>query len=140
MQIRGAVAEYERTVIADRTRRGRLAALQAGRLVPWSRPPYSYHADLRAPRDPAGLARDEAQAAVVRQIFAWYVEDGLPLQAIARRLTAAGTPTARGHPAQQRRPGDRVRQSAGARARPAALPAQRAPDGASGRPVDADTP
>ncbi len=97
VQIRGAVAEYERTVIADRTRRGRLAALQAGRLVPWSRPPYGYRADLRAPRDPAGLARDEAQAAVVRQIFAWYVEDGLPLQAIARRLTAAGTPTARGH-------------------------------------------
>ena len=96
VQIRGAVAEYERTVIADRTRRGRLAALQAGRLVPWSRPPYGYLADPRAPRDPAGLTLDAACAAVVRQIFAWYVEDGLPLQAIARRLTAAGTPTARG--------------------------------------------
>jgi site-specific DNA recombinase len=39
LQIRGVVAEYERTVIADRTRRGRLAALRAGRLLPWSLPP-----------------------------------------------------------------------------------------------------
>lgn len=96
VQIRGAVAQYERTVIADRTRRGRLAALQAGRLVPWSRPPYGYLADPRAPRDPAGLAIDVACAAVVRQVFAWYIEGGLSLQAIARRLTAAGTPTPRG--------------------------------------------
>jgi len=97
VQIRGAVAEYERAVIADRTRRGRLAALQAGRLVPWSRPPYGYCADPRAPRDPAGVTVDTTRAAVVRQIFTWYVEDGLTFQAIARRLTAAGTPTARGH-------------------------------------------
>jgi site-specific DNA recombinase len=39
IQIRGAVAEYERTVIADRMRRGRLAALRAGRLLPWTVPP-----------------------------------------------------------------------------------------------------
>ncbi len=104
VQIRGAVAEYERTVIADRTRRGRLAALQAGRLVPWSRPPYGYRADPQAPRDPAGLARDEAQAAVVCQIFTWYVEDGLPLKAIARRLTATGTVGAHGARYHGRRP------------------------------------
>src|SRR5215216_7224517 len=38
IQIRGAVAEYERAVIADRTRRGRLAALRSGKLLPWSTP------------------------------------------------------------------------------------------------------
>ncbi|MDP9374520.1 MAG: recombinase family protein, partial [Chloroflexota bacterium] len=96
VQIRGAVAEYERTVIADRTRRGRLAALQAGHLLPWSSPPYGYRVDPQAPRDPAGVALDEERAAVVRQIFAWYVEDGLTLHAIAQRLTAGGTPTATG--------------------------------------------
>jgi len=98
VQIRGAVAEYERAVIADRTRRGRLAALQAGRLLPWSSPPYGYRADPQAPRDPAGLAVDAERAAVVRQVFAWYVEEGLTLHAIARRLTVAGTPTATGRP------------------------------------------
>lgn len=40
LRIRGAVAEDERTVIADRMRRGRLAALRAGRLLPWSKRAY----------------------------------------------------------------------------------------------------
>jgi site-specific DNA recombinase len=54
IQIRGAVAEYERTVIADRMRRGRIAALRAGKILPWSIPPYGYRTDPRNPRDPAG--------------------------------------------------------------------------------------
>jgi site-specific DNA recombinase len=33
-QIRGAVAEYERTLIADRMRRGRQARLRSGQLLP----------------------------------------------------------------------------------------------------------
>jgi site-specific DNA recombinase len=98
IQIRGAVAEYERTVIADRMRRGRLAALRAGRLVPWTTPPYGYRLDPLRPRDPAGVRLDETEAAVVRRIFAWYVEDGLTLYAIARRLTDEGIPSATGRP------------------------------------------
>lgn len=39
LQIRGAVAEYERALITERTRRGRLAKVRAGQLLPWSRPP-----------------------------------------------------------------------------------------------------
>jgi site-specific DNA recombinase len=96
IQIRGAVAEYERAVIADRMRRGRLAALRAGRLIPWTVPPYGYRLDPLRPRDPAGVRVDEAEAAVVRRIFAWYVEDGLSLYAIARRLTAEEIPSATG--------------------------------------------
>src|SRR5215218_9402225 len=92
LQIRGAVAEYERAVIADRMRRGRLAALRAGRLLPWSVPPYGYRLDPVRPRDPAAVRVEAAEAAVVRRIFAWYVEDGLPLYGIAKRLTAEGTP------------------------------------------------
>jgi site-specific DNA recombinase len=34
LQIRGAVAEYERTLITERMRRGRLAKLRAGVLLP----------------------------------------------------------------------------------------------------------
>ena len=98
LQIRGAVAEYERTVIADRMRRGRLAALRAGRLLPWTVPPYGYRLDPHRPRDPAGVRLDEAEAAVVRRIFGWYVEDGVSLHAIARQLTADGIPSATGQP------------------------------------------
>jgi site-specific DNA recombinase len=71
IQIRGAVAEYERTVIADRMRRGRLAAMQAGRLLPWTTPPYGYRLDPRAPRDPAGVRLEESAAAWGRAIFGW---------------------------------------------------------------------
>jgi site-specific DNA recombinase len=40
LQIRGAVAEYERTLIAERMRRGRQAKLRAGTLLPWTTPPF----------------------------------------------------------------------------------------------------
>lgn len=97
IQIRGAVAEYERTVIADRMRRGRLAALRAGRLLPWTTPPFGYRVDPMSPRDPSGVTVDEAQAEVVRQIFQWYTEDGLTLYRVAQRLTDQRIPTPTGN-------------------------------------------
>jgi site-specific DNA recombinase len=96
VQIRGAVAEYERTVIADRMRRGRLAALAAGRMLPWSAPPFGYRADPLRPRAPEALQVDEGEAWVVRRVFESYVEEGLSLYAIARHLTEEGVPTAKG--------------------------------------------
>jgi site-specific DNA recombinase len=96
IQIRGAVAEYERTVIADRMRRGRLAALRAGKILPWSTPPFGYQLDPTHPRDPAGVRLDENAAALVRQIFGWYVDDGLTLYQVALRLTQQKIPTPRG--------------------------------------------
>lgn len=96
IQIRGAVAEYERTVIADRLRRGRLAALQAGRLLPWTIPPFGYRLDPQRPRDPGGVRVEEAEAEVVRQIFRWYVEEGISLYSVAQRLSDRRIPTATG--------------------------------------------
>ena len=52
LQIRGAVAEYERTLIADRMRRGRQAKYKAGVLLPWTRPLFGYQLDPDTPRDP----------------------------------------------------------------------------------------
>ena len=62
VQIRGAVAEYERTLIADRMRRGRQAKLKAGRLLPWTNAPYGYRIHPERPRDPALVEVDEAAA------------------------------------------------------------------------------
>src|SRR3954454_3165724 len=73
LQIRGAVAEYERSLIAERMRRGRLHKLQSGLLLPWTKPPYGFHVDPERPRDPAGVRQDEAEAAVVATLFALYV-------------------------------------------------------------------
>jgi site-specific DNA recombinase len=79
-------------------RRGRLAALRAGQLVPWTVPPFGYRQDPLRPRDPAGVQIDEVAAHVVRQIFTWCIEDGLTLYGIAQRLIARGIPTPTGRP------------------------------------------
>src|SRR6201993_3083899 len=50
LQIRGAVAEYERTLIAERMRRGRQAKLRAGTLLPWTTAPFGYRLDPQRPR------------------------------------------------------------------------------------------
>src|SRR5262245_35657828 len=96
LQIRSAVAEYERTLIAERMRRGRLRKLQAGVVLPWTRAPYGYRLDPEHPRDPAGVRVEEAEAAVVREVFAQYLEPGGSLAGVAKRLCALGVPTPTG--------------------------------------------
>ncbi len=96
LQIRGAVAEYERALITDRMRRGRLTQLRAGRLLPWTRPVYGYHLDPARPRDPSGVRVDEYEAALVRQIFAWYLEENASLYRVSQRLAEGGITAPRG--------------------------------------------
>ncbi|MGZ6347887.1 MAG: recombinase family protein [Anaerolineales bacterium] len=98
LQIRGAVAEYERTLIADRMRRGRLSRYRAGKLTPWSRTPYGYRVDPEHPRDPALLQIDPAESAIVLHMFAWYLESESSLYCIAKRLTDLSLPTPMGKP------------------------------------------
>jgi site-specific DNA recombinase len=97
-QIRGAVAEYERTLIADRMRRGRLARLRSGQLLPWTRAPYGYRLHPERPRDPTALQIDPVAAVVVQELFADYAAGGVTLHALAARLTSRGVPTPTGKP------------------------------------------
>ncbi|HSH83027.1 MAG TPA: recombinase family protein [Herpetosiphonaceae bacterium] len=98
LQVRGAVAEYERQLITDRMRRGRLAKLRSGHLLPWSRAPYGYLLAPEHPRAPQGLTINPVTAASVQQIFAWYTDPRLhlTLYGIAKRLNADHIPTPRG--------------------------------------------
>jgi site-specific DNA recombinase len=98
LQIRGAVAEYERTLIAERMRRGRLAKLRAGTLLPWTYAPYGYRLSPDRPRDPRGVTLDPAEAAVVAELFAMYREPGVSLMRLAMHLDARGVPTPSGTP------------------------------------------
>src|SRR3954453_8423574 len=96
LQIRGAVAEYERRLITERMRRGRLRKLRAGVLLPWTRPPYGYRVDPERPRDPAGVRWHETEAAVVREMFAWYAEEAHSFCSLARLLERRGIRTSTG--------------------------------------------
>src|SRR3954468_8627181 len=73
LQIRGAVAEYERVLIAERMRRGRQLRLRSGTLLPWTTPPYGYRSAPDCPRDPASVHIEPAEGAIVRELFAQYL-------------------------------------------------------------------
>ena len=96
LQIRGAVAEYERTLIAERMRRGRQAKMRAGSLLPWTRPPYGYRVNPERPRDPAGVQVDEAEASAIQEMFVVYAHELVGLFRLAKHLQALGFPTPRG--------------------------------------------
>src|ERR671917_1246803 len=98
LQIRGAVVEYERTLIAERMRRGRLAKLRAGALLPWTYAPCGYRLSPDRPRDPRGVTVDPAEAAVVAELFAMYREPGTSLMRLALHLDRRGIPTPTGTP------------------------------------------
>jgi len=69
LQIRGAVAEYERTLIAERMRRGRQAKLRAGTLLPWTTPPFGYRLDPERPRQASAVRVEPGEAVLVAQLF-----------------------------------------------------------------------
>ncbi len=98
LQMRGAVAEYERSLIAERMRRGRQAKLRSGTLLPWTYAPYGYVLDLERPRDPSRVRLDPVKAEIVKQIFAWYTDPQIPatLYWVAKTLSEPQIPTPRG--------------------------------------------
>src|SRR6202051_1537857 len=93
LQIRGAVAEYERTLIAERMRRGRQAKLRAGTLLPWTTAPFGYRLDPERPRLASAVRVDPGEAVLVAQLFDWYLEPQATIYRLARRLTDLGVPT-----------------------------------------------
>ncbi len=101
LQIRGAVAEYERSLIAERMRRGRQQKSRAGLLLPWTRPPFGYRVNPERPRDPKGVQLDEGAAALVAEIYTNYLQEGPgpghSLIGLAKYLMAQGVPTPSGH-------------------------------------------
>jgi site-specific DNA recombinase len=97
LQIRGAVAEYERTLMAERMRRGRQMTLRAGILLPWTIPPYGYRVHPDRPRDPAGVQIEPVEGAIVQEVFARYLEAEGTLLGLATHLLRLGTRSPRGN-------------------------------------------
>jgi len=89
VQMQGVIAEYERTKIAERYRRGRLFRLRQGEALFW-RVPYGYRRIPRQGTIPPSIEIDETTAAWVREIFRWHIEERLTTRLIARRLAQRG--------------------------------------------------
>jgi len=79
-------AKWENVTRARRSKMGKNQKAERGLFV-HGRPPYGYRIDKTAQ---GGLAVDEAQAAVVRQIFDLYTAEHLSIRAIAGLLTSWG--------------------------------------------------
>lgn len=89
--LRGAVSEYEREKIRERTTAGRRQKARQG-LLPFAVEPYGYRYDSAR----AMLVIHEPEAAVVRGIFDDLALHHQGLNGIAHRLTTEGVPTRRG--------------------------------------------
>ncbi|MFZ5767416.1 MAG: recombinase family protein, partial [Bacillota bacterium] len=89
--LRGAIAEYEKEKIKERTVRGKRQKARQGGIMSVPRA-YGYRWDKLT----KSLEVDEDEAKVVRHIFDLYVNRGLGSEQIARRLAAEGVRPKRG--------------------------------------------
>src|SRR5215211_718735 len=96
LQMQGVFAEYERALITERTRRGRLFWARQGRVNWGGTPTYGYRLLRRTETGPQQLAIEECEAVVVRQMYRWLVEEQLSSYAIQKRLIERGIPTRKG--------------------------------------------
>ena len=96
VQVQGMIAEYERAQLVERTRRGKRHKARTGSVNALSAAPYGYRYVKKTDQVDAAYQVDDAQAAVVRQVFAAYTQDGLSMYGIVQRLTARQVPTRNG--------------------------------------------
>src|ERR1022692_2369064 len=96
VQVQGMMAEYERAQIVERSRRGKRYKAHRGCVNVLSAAPYGYQYVKKTGLADAYYQVDEAEAALVRQVFAAYTRDGLSMYAIAQRCTAQQQPTRAG--------------------------------------------
>ena len=89
-QILSVISEYERTQIAERSRRGKIHRARQGSLNMLTRPPYGYRLLRKTETCGARLEVDDTEARVVRRIFELYVREGLKMHEIGPRLDAQG--------------------------------------------------
>jgi site-specific DNA recombinase len=96
LQFQGMIAEYERTQIAERTRRGKRHRAKAGSVNVLCGAPYGYRYIRKSETSEACYQVLEHEAQVVRTVFKLYTQDGLSINAIARWLNEQGIATRTG--------------------------------------------
>ena len=97
LQMQGMIAEYERTKIMERSRRGKRQAAQRGLVNVLVKAPYGYR--YIGKHEGGGQAQyqvDFEQAKVVRKIFEWVALERMSSHQVARRLAREGIVSAKG--------------------------------------------
>jgi len=97
INILGSFAEFERELIADRTRRGMRHKAEVRKQYVGCTAPYGYKyikKDLSGGVGRLEINPDEAN--VVKEMFNWVAEEGLSIQKVADRLTRLRIPTRKG--------------------------------------------
>lgn len=89
--VRGAIAQFEKEKIKERTSRGRQQKAKTGKL-PLAFKPYGYDYDPET----SLLVVNQEEAQVVKDIFRWLLEEGEGPNGIARRLNGIGIPAKKG--------------------------------------------
>ncbi len=95
LQIQGAVAEFERAKILDRTRRGRKHAVKNGQML-GSMSPYGYRFAPKGNGKPARWEIEPRETEIVRAIFDLYVNKRMKGTQIASYLESEGIQTRSG--------------------------------------------
>jgi len=96
VQLQGMIAEYERTQIMERARRGKRHRAKMGSVSVLSRAPYGYNYVRKTEVSSAYFQINQREAEVVRKVFRLYTEDGLSLHGIACWLNEHHIPTRTG--------------------------------------------
>ncbi|WP_428487671.1 recombinase family protein [Rhodopila sp.] len=85
LQIQGAIAEYERAVLGERFRRGKLQKARDGHYL-GGRAPYGYRYVPRHEAVPGHLVIDDAEAELVRLLYGWLVDEQMTIRQILKQL------------------------------------------------------
>lgn len=93
--LRGAIAEFEKEKIRERTNRGKLQKAKQGGLPHWPGT-YGYTYTRRDGKRDGFVTINEDQADVVRQMFQWFISEDMGYHAIAERLNESGIPGPKG--------------------------------------------
>jgi site-specific DNA recombinase len=93
LQFQGMIAEYERAMIKERTRRGKRFKAKTGIVNVLSGAPYGYHYVRRTEEAAAYYQINEEEALVVKEVYRLYTEDFLSIADIVRELNHRKIPT-----------------------------------------------
>jgi len=96
VQFQGMFAEYEKAQLMERYRRGKTHRARTGSVNVLSGAPFGYQYLRKTDQAGAVYQVNEAEAALVAEMFRRYADQGATIADLARWLTAQGVPTRTG--------------------------------------------